>query len=43
MQQPLPTLDAVAAGKWAHYEPQDNKSATRLASGFNPFRIASND
>jgi len=43
MDQPVPTLDAVAAGKWAHYQPMDNKATTRLTQVLKPFRVASSE
>lgn len=47
MNQPLPSLDSVAEGKWANYVPLDNttqKTATRLSATLpNPFRLASRD
>jgi soluble lytic murein transglycosylase-like protein len=41
--QPMPSLDAVAEGKWAVYTPMDDHGASvRLASAFKPFRVADN-
>lgn len=43
LDQPMPSLDAVAEGKWAEYTPMDDNGATvRLAANFRPFRVADN-
>lgn len=43
MNQPLPSLDSVAEGKWATYVPADDHGATvRLTAVLNPFRVAAN-
>lgn len=41
LDQPLPSLDAVAEGKWAGYVPMDDNGAgVRLASTLKSFRVA---
>lgn len=41
LDQPLPSLDAVAEGKWASYTPMDDNGAgVRLATTLKSFRVA---
>ncbi len=41
LNQPMPSLEAVAEGKWASYSPMDDHGASvRLAANNKPFRVA---